>query len=178
VTLAAEMNPKERPGRMFWRLRLKHLLLANAVMLMLAALYYGLQGNVYALAKEGRIPTWISVLQLLAIAYTCYRIYLDRREHATNGGGYRLWLVMAVGFVYLALDEKTLIHESLDKRIHAFFAIHQTVLSDSIDDAIVNHRRNSAIWVPPRNNTFRGARPIPGGRLFAFLDDDGHRLFD
>nr|WP_319398940.1 hypothetical protein [uncultured Carboxylicivirga sp.] len=48
-----------------------------------------------------------------------------------------IWLMISKGFTFLALDEILLIHENIDKWIHAFFQITQTHLTDRIDDFII-----------------------------------------
>ena len=52
---------------------------------------------------EGEWTTWISVVQILAIAALAYRISRFERESDRAGRTGTLWLVAAMGFLYLAL---------------------------------------------------------------------------
>ena len=47
------------------------------------------------------------------------------------------WILLAIGFAFLAMDDKFMFHERLDKAIHSALQWHETKLSDRIDDIIV-----------------------------------------
>lgn len=90
---------------------------------------------------EGGLITLTSVANLLAIAGLSFLILLlnrDNQVHFFNvKGSHFFWFLSAVGFVFLALDEKLKIHENTDKLIHRIFNLQETMLTDSIDDFII-----------------------------------------
>jgi hypothetical protein len=81
----------------------------------------------------------VSVIVLLAIAAVCARIYAVRRrpEATWFGGTERIWLLISLGFVFLALDEALSIHEAIDVLIHRVLAMRETWFTDRIDDIII-----------------------------------------
>lgn len=99
-----------------------------------------LQGNIVGPFKEGGLITWVSLSQLLLIAGLSWKVF-TLHNGVLNRRGWRspqwVWAIIAVGFVYLACDELTLIHETLDKHIHNFFMMQETALTDRLDDIIV-----------------------------------------
>ncbi len=48
-----------------------------------------------------------------------------------------LWLIIGLGLLFLALDDRLEIHEQIDFLLHDLFAIEETNLTDLIDDLIV-----------------------------------------
>jgi hypothetical protein len=89
---------------------------------------------------ERKFVTVVSVLQLLVIAWLAYRIWQIRRvpgERPWWKSPTSIWLLMAVGFVFLGVDEFIGIHESIDKRIHKLFHLRETGWTDRIDDMLV-----------------------------------------
>ncbi len=90
--------------------------------------------------KEGKAITWLSFVQLLATAALSWHIYTLRKnapESKPQRHLHRLWLIIAAGFVFLAVDEIAGIHEGIDHLIHAFMNMEETGLTDRIDDVIV-----------------------------------------
>jgi hypothetical protein len=81
----------------------------------------------------------VSFVLLLAIAWLCRAIYDLRHEDGTGAftGKSRVWLLMSLGFLYLAIDELFSIHEGIDLFIHWLFAMRETGLTDRIDDVVV-----------------------------------------
>lgn len=81
----------------------------------------------------------VSFIVLMAIAVVCARIYAARRgpEAGWLAGTERIWLLMSLGFIFLALDEALSIHETLDVLIHRVFALRETWLTDRVDDLII-----------------------------------------
>lgn len=83
--------------------------------------------------------TGTSMLMLVACSVTAGKIY-NRR---TAGEAFSLkspkliWLLMAVGFAFLALDEKVLIHEGLDRMIYHGSGMAYSAFSQRMDDFIV-----------------------------------------
>jgi hypothetical protein len=89
---------------------------------------------------EHMAVTWLSFFKLLAVGTLSGAIYKARRRE-TEPGGWKspalIWLLMAVGFVFLAIDEIALLHEGMDHRINELFGLADGPFSDRIDDAIV-----------------------------------------
>ncbi|SDX87990.1 hypothetical protein SAMN05444358_11410 [Ruegeria halocynthiae] len=79
--------------------------------------------------REGTIGTHISILLLALIALVNFQIFL-RQKHV-------IWLLISLGFAFLAFDEGFEIHEGLDKAFHRYFGISQTSLTDRIDDILI-----------------------------------------
>jgi hypothetical protein len=85
---------------------------------------------------ENGIVTMLSVCQLALISLVCFRLWQVRRapgpwrlkNHST------IWLLIASGFAFLAVDEKALIHEGLDRSFHKLFAIQATGWTSRLDD--------------------------------------------
>lgn len=89
---------------------------------------------------EGRISTYLSCGQLLLTAFFAWRTLLVRRRQIPWSGWRTPWVVwffVAAGFVYLALDDALRFHERIDHLIHKIFHLHETGLSDRIDDLII-----------------------------------------
>ncbi|MCL6282329.1 hypothetical protein M3P21_02210 [Ruegeria sp. 2012CJ41-6] len=97
------------------------------------------KGDISDQFSEGKPGTIVSVLLLLAISVTCFRIYILRRRTAANWLQHPslVWLLIASGFLFLALDDALKIHEGIDKSIHAMSEMTETSFSDRLDDAII-----------------------------------------
>ncbi len=67
--------------------------------------------SLFDMTLEGNFPTWWSSTQLLAVGLAAWLIFL--RVKAENGKrGKRLgWIVLAVFFLYMAVDDATYLHE-------------------------------------------------------------------
>ncbi|MEM9770725.1 MAG: hypothetical protein AAF889_03845 [Cyanobacteria bacterium P01_D01_bin.73] len=88
---------------------------------------------------EAGIISWLSFLQLLALAMLSLWIFLVRKRSAPLRwtAPQSLWRWMAIGFFFLAVDEIAQIHEMVDNGFHALFQVQENRLTDSIDDLIV-----------------------------------------
>lgn len=112
----------------------------NVVAVMLSV-WAGLsQRDLQTYFGEGSFITWMSALQLLTIAFTSLRLYLLRRKQQTWSSWRSpilVWLLIALGFIFLAADELVEIHEQLDAWLHTIWSIQETAFTDRIDDVIV-----------------------------------------
>ena len=97
--------------------------------------------NPTAYTGEGDPITWLSFAHLLVTGGLAGGVFYCR-----TGGGLDLavwrqpafvWLLMALGFLFLAIDEVAKIHESLDRSVHRLLQRPETALSDRLDDAIL-----------------------------------------
>ena len=97
--------------------------------------------NPTAYTGEGDPITWLSFAHLLVTGGLAGGVFYCR-----TGGGLDLavwrqpafvWLLMALGFLFLAVDEVAKVHESLDRFVHRLLQRPETALSDRLDDAIL-----------------------------------------
>jgi len=90
--------------------------------------------------KEGRLITFLSSFHLIAIGLLCWLIYESKR-YEENGGLWSspvlIWLLMALGFLFLAFDETMRIHEGIDFSLHNLIGIKETALTDRLDDVLI-----------------------------------------
>ena len=90
--------------------------------------------------KEGQLVTIYSGLKLLTTSLICWKIF-KYKEGILSLKQLKnpifIWLIISAGFLFLALDELALIHESIDKLIHHIFSMEETSLTDRIDDLII-----------------------------------------
>jgi hypothetical protein len=71
----------------------------------------------FDLSEEGNVPTFFSSVLLLTAAIMCLLIYKAR--HSLAGSNYmtNCWLVLAIVFAFLSVDEAARIHEQFSKEI-------------------------------------------------------------
>lgn len=102
------------------------------------ALIVHFQGGRDPFGERGFI-SFLSVFQLLAIAYLAHKILrLKTRISPSLKKATKLfWQIVCWGFVFLAADEFFSIHEVTDLLIHDIFNLHETPVTDRIDDVIV-----------------------------------------
>ena len=119
------------PGKVFWSL-------AGAIFLS-GALELGFDIYKRTPFDENGVITLLSVCQLLVIGFISFAVWRER-----NGPGpirwkdkTLIWLIMGVGFLFLALDEKTLIHEGLDRSFHKVAHMKETAWTSRLDDMLV-----------------------------------------
>ena len=90
---------------------------------------------------EGGFITWLSIIQLLFIAYLCWKISIFRsRKHSRLKGWKnpgRLWQAMTAGFIFLALDEYLQIHEKIDVGLQELANIDTGGEASRINDFII-----------------------------------------
>ncbi|WP_319548238.1 hypothetical protein [Desulfogranum marinum] len=95
--------------------------------------------GVDSFTEDGFI-TKLSVFQLLVIGWLSYNIFrtqrIQRRSSLWRDSSF-VWLIIALGFLFLAVDELFLVHENIDYFIHDVFNMEETALTDRIDDFLV-----------------------------------------
>jgi hypothetical protein len=80
----------------------------------------------FDVGRESNFPTYISSVNLLIAAVLCCLIYLfSRFQHAFAS---RYWILLAAIFVFLSIDEATMIHERFEG-LRGFFPEWQVVPS-------------------------------------------------
>ena len=84
--------------------------------------------------EYGLITTYSTIL-LLVISLVNAAIYIQQRKQQAQGN--IIWLLIAMGFLFLALDEKFMIHENIDFFIHDALNLKETKFTDRIDDIII-----------------------------------------
>ncbi|WBU55481.1 hypothetical protein [Paracoccus sediminicola] len=88
---------------------------------------------------EGKSGTLLSGLMLALIGLASFRIYQIRKSEQRAGDGRpeTLWLLLALAFAFLCLDESFQIHEGIDQALHSITGLTETALTDRIDDFII-----------------------------------------
>ncbi|ELS01010.1 hypothetical protein Xen7305DRAFT_00007110 [Xenococcus sp. PCC 7305] len=129
----------------FWVLGIDSLMIATAVGRAIL-----LERNPMRYFDEGGYITWLSVIQLLFIAYLCWKISLLRVNKGSSLQNkkqpHRLWQIMTGGFIFLAADEHFGIHENLDVAFHRLFSLSEDGLTGRIDDFIILFYAVFGIW--------------------------------
>lgn len=88
------------------------------------------EGDISEYFGEDRLGTNLSGILLILLGITNFRIYRFRRAHL-------IWLLMGLGFLFLAYDDLYKFHEGLDKDIHRTLDMTETSLTDRLDDFII-----------------------------------------
>ena len=98
--------------------------------------------------KEHSIGTWLSAVQLFALGSVTALLAHNRTSlHPRTHRNVRLWMLLSAGFVFLALDELTSIHEAVDEAIHRLLGLAPTAITDRLDDLIVAAYGIVGAWV-------------------------------
>ena len=91
--------------------------------------------------KEASFITWVSFFQILTVANFAWKTFKLKREGSTLSifkDPSFIWCIIALGFVFLSIDEVARIHENMDRFIHKrILHMKETALSDRIDDLII-----------------------------------------
>ncbi|MEM1241817.1 MAG: hypothetical protein AAGI45_18455, partial [Cyanobacteria bacterium P01_H01_bin.26] len=96
------------------------------------------RGDVLMSFDEDSVHTWVSAIQLLATAVVSAKLYQLRWESPWSWRSPALlWLLIAFGFAFLAVDELKEIHESMDVWLHTLLDLQENAITDRIDDVIV-----------------------------------------
>jgi hypothetical protein len=72
-------------------------------------------GRLFELDAERNVPAWYAVLLLLTVSVTMFRT--ANREFGLKLGTAWGWLVLAIGFLYLAVDEQISLHEKFGQLV-------------------------------------------------------------
>lgn len=110
------------------------------IVFLLAVIQSGIQFHNHPLQEfeEEGLVTWFSVALLVMSGLLCLAIYIFRlRQECKFLAPQLVWLIFTAGFIFLALDEKLLIHEQLDDNLKVYFHIEKNALNDRLDDFIV-----------------------------------------
>ena len=109
--------------------------------LLAIGLGFALHHSPTAYTGEGEPITWLSFVHLLVTSALAWEVFSRRTGGSVRGNVWRsptfVWLLIALGFLFLAIDEIVAIHESVDHLFHRTFQIEETGLSDRLDDVIV-----------------------------------------
>ncbi|OIN99640.1 MAG: hypothetical protein AUJ49_10780 [Desulfovibrionaceae bacterium CG1_02_65_16] len=88
---------------------------------------------------ENGVVTLTSFAQLLSSSFVSFAIWRRRK----NAGRFRLtdkssiWLIIALGFLYLAADEEILLHEGAGHAVNKIFGLGEVGLWAHLDDMLV-----------------------------------------
>ncbi|BAU65533.1 hypothetical protein STA3757_29210 [Stanieria sp. NIES-3757] len=90
---------------------------------------------------ENGFITWLSICQLLFIAYLCWKINRLRFQENFQVVSWKnpkiFWQILTLGFIFLALDEYWEFHENFDKTLHIFLNLNDAGITGRMDDFIV-----------------------------------------
>jgi hypothetical protein len=119
--------------------------LAQGFVLALALILGYQRDNLDKHFGEAGFVTTFSFFNLLFISYVLAIVfYTALSSSEKNGDSLKkrfaksvIWLVMAIGFLWLSFDEILMIHEKTDKAFHQFFQIKETSLTNRMDDIMV-----------------------------------------
>jgi hypothetical protein len=67
--------------------------------------------ELFSVDNEGNIPTYFNSFLLLIPSLFCYLV--SRLKKGIPGAYYTHWLILAIGFFYMSLDESAVLHEKL-----------------------------------------------------------------
>ncbi len=102
---------------------------------------FALHQSPTAYTGEGEPITWLSFAHLLVTSTLAWEVFSRRTGGSLRGNVWRsptfVWLLIALGFLFLAIDEIVAIHESFDHLLHRTFQIQETGLTDRLDDVIM-----------------------------------------
>ena len=97
--------------------------------------------NPTAYTGEGDPITWLSFAHLLVTGSLAGGVFYCRTGGNLDLAVWRhpafVWLLIALGFLFLSVDEVAKIHESLDRFAHRLLQRPETALTDRLDDAIL-----------------------------------------
>jgi len=124
------------------RYLLVYLLLLADVILIISAISISMwKGeDILTAFDEGHYMTYLSVLKILIVSALFFILYVIKRRNKSFIDIRSLdliWLIMGIAFIYLALDELFMVHETLDSYIHSSFKLNETGLTDRLDDFIL-----------------------------------------
>lgn len=124
------------PRFLFWLVSLD-LLAATLAM----GLGFAVHGDPTIYMGEDEPVTYLSFAHLLvtgSLASVIFRLRMHGRSPLLAWRDQRwIWLLLAVGFLFLAVDEVAILHESFDQSVHRMLHLRETGLSDRLDDAII-----------------------------------------
>lgn len=86
--------------------------------------------NMFNVGKESNVPTWFSSSQFLLLGLVCGSICLLKKYLYPGNRFAYLWLVCAVGAVFLSVDESALIHETFGSVFGGYLDSNETPLMD------------------------------------------------
>ncbi len=87
---------------------------------------------------EGKFITWLSAAQLIGTGLFLGWIYWQKKQKPWSlKASSTIWLMMAVGFVFLAIDDLAQVHENMDKWIHLALGIQENNWTDRLDDLVI-----------------------------------------
>ncbi len=75
--------------------------------------YHILVFRMFHMDREANFPTWFSSAQLLLVGLVLLLIFALERRHSPNSWAVLVWLLSAIGVIFLSADETAKIHEFL-----------------------------------------------------------------
>jgi hypothetical protein len=87
--------------------------------------------------KEDGFATYVSFFFLLSLSLLSFVIFLLRYKTTNEIVMHSFWMIAAIGFLFLAFDEKLMWHERFDLFLHSYFEVEETAITDRLDDIII-----------------------------------------
>lgn len=89
--------------------------------------------------SEGGFITYFSAVQLCILSYLSYKVFQERARSRKYPLRYPLavWIIISIGFAFLAFDEVLMFHEWIEATIHSIGQFPATAISTRIDDLII-----------------------------------------
>jgi hypothetical protein len=104
-------------------------------------------GNAHRYFEERKAGTYLSFVNLVATGALAAAIARRLRPSPFA----RFWRIAALGFAWLGLDDLFLIHERIDRAVHALLGLDpHDPLTDHLDDLIVASYGVAALWLAYR----------------------------
>ena len=115
--------------------KILYILLGINTFLIILGLFVGTHEEVFG--KEASYITWVSFAQLLSVSIISYKTFNERVKSITKKEAI-IWAIIAVGFLFLSIDEVARIHENMDSFFHKrIIHMKETSITDRLDDLII-----------------------------------------
>lgn len=126
--------------RLLTRYLLVFLLLLDTTITIVTILHHSETKSTLLHFDEWGIVTLISALHLIVTAMLAALVF-GARHPAQQSFRWRessaIWMIMTVGFCFLAIDELLSVHEFIDISLHRTLGWQETPLSDRLDDLLL-----------------------------------------
>lgn len=116
------------------------LLLLGVLIFSTAALELGFEIYKRKPFDEPGLVTLLSICQLLTVSLLAAKVFQLRKGDNPFAGikaQYFIWFIISLGFLYLALDEKLLLHEGFDRTGHKILNMALDSISSRADDVLI-----------------------------------------
>ena len=71
----------------------------------------------FNLDSEANIPTWFSTIELFIISALAFGVFILRKIRKETGFELFVWLIFALFYLFLSMDEAAQLHEIIDREV-------------------------------------------------------------